>query len=447
MCLTGLKRPFPGFATDQSRDLAGLSIAGSPLSDSGIGEAAMQAMREHAASGQPFDRATEALGQRRRLWELAPGHHCAIVGICADPVAVRRLAAHLPGTRDDDDFDLHVRVVQQCSERNRLSRALHQWLDKRHAEARRRYQPSTDAVALQTQWRQDLARGRLAGAFWAVMTHPHCDIALARRVYADVHLFQHHQARLDQAQRRLTTSERSELDRCRTELRALQGRLADDVARRDARITDLLALLQNARGQYRVLEERLTRVEGGTHPRLAELERLSAAQAKEAISLRRTLDQLGRDHQEALAREQALQQLNATLMRQLESPGPTSDSSNTTPRPSGPVLAGQRVLLVGGRPRALPGYRDFIESLGGRFTHHDGGVEQAINQLDPALTSASLVLCQTDCVSHVAYWQVKRHCRRAGKHCIFLEREGLNSLSAGLADVLAVTRPDVTTTN
>ncbi len=38
--------------------------------------------------------------------------------------------------------------------------------------------------------------------------------------------------------------------------------------------------------------------------------------------------------------------------------------------------------------------------------------------LEDVLVAADLVICQTGCVSHDAYWRVKDHCKRTGKQCV-----------------------------
>ncbi|MBK1613673.1 hypothetical protein CKO44_09345 [Rubrivivax gelatinosus] len=42
--------------------------------------------------------------------------------------------------------------------------------------------------------------------------------------------------------------------------------------------------------------------------------------------------------------------------------------------------------------------------------------------LESSLGTADLVICQTGCLSHGAYWLVKDHCRRHGKACLLAER-------------------------
>jgi hypothetical protein len=45
-----------------------------------------------------------------------------------------------------------------------------------------------------------------------------------------------------------------------------------------------------------------------------------------------------------------------------------------------------------------------------------------------------LVICQTGCISHDAYWRVKDHCKRTGKPCVFVENPGTASLRRALAE-------------
>lgn len=52
-------------------------------------------------------------------------------------------------------------------------------------------------------------------------------------------------------------------------------------------------------------------------------------------------------------------------------------------------------------------------------------LEQAaddIAQLEASLIAADLVICQTGCLSHGAYWRVQDHCKRTGKACVVVEQ-------------------------
>ncbi|WP_255435013.1 DUF2325 domain-containing protein [Rhodoferax sp. BLA1] len=42
--------------------------------------------------------------------------------------------------------------------------------------------------------------------------------------------------------------------------------------------------------------------------------------------------------------------------------------------------------------------------------------------LENSLVAADLVICQTGCLSHGAYWRVQDHCKRTGKTCVLVEQ-------------------------
>ncbi|MGK5081059.1 DUF2325 domain-containing protein [Janthinobacterium sp. HLX7-2] len=65
-----------------------------------------------------------------------------------------------------------------------------------------------------------------------------------------------------------------------------------------------------------------------------------------------------------------------------------------------------------------------IEQAGGRFLHHAGGDDGVddVAALEASLVAADLVICQTGCVSHDAYWRVHDHCKRTGKQCVLVDQ-------------------------
>ena len=64
---------------------------------------------------------------------------------------------------------------------------------------------------------------------------------------------------------------------------------------------------------------------------------------------------------------------------------------------------------------------------GGQFIDRAEDPEGAADEvqddaLEAGLGAADLVICQTGCVSHGAYWRVQDHCRRTGRSCVLVER-------------------------
>ncbi|KAF1048695.1 DUF2325 domain-containing protein [Xylophilus sp.] len=99
-------------------------------------------------------------------------------------------------------------------------------------------------------------------------------------------------------------------------------------------------------------------------------------------------------------------------------------------RPAPPTggLREKAVLCVGREPGLAALSQRLVEIAGGRFLRHDGGDAAADGgtedaaALEASLQAADLVICQTGCLSHGAYWRVQDHCRRTGKQCVLLDQ-------------------------
>ncbi|AZY48317.1 DUF2325 domain-containing protein [Bordetella avium] len=78
---------------------------------------------------------------------------------------------------------------------------------------------------------------------------------------------------------------------------------------------------------------------------------------------------------------------------------------------------GRAVLCVGGDGNTEGLARQLVESTGGRFLKHEGEDDA----LEASLRAADLVICQTGCISHDAYWLVRDHCKRTGKQCVLVD--------------------------
>jgi len=112
-----------------------------------------------------------------------------------------------------------------------------------------------------------------------------------------------------------------------------------------------------------------------------------------------------------------------------------TELDTTVPRStlSATSLKSTSVLCVGGRSGQVPLYRRWVERHGGRFAHHDGGIEDNAHRLDAQLAAADLVVCQAGCLNHNAYARVKEHCKRSGKPCVYLDKPGASSFVRALA--------------
>ncbi|MEK8051369.1 DUF2325 domain-containing protein [Ideonella sp. DXS22W] len=379
--------------------------------------------------------------RRRRLWELDSHAFCPVIGVCLPLDAVRALVQREQGAEaPTDDYGLHCEAIAASKRRTPLAERIQQALDTRYAEALRTTRAIKDTEALASWWRAALQGDGVAGALWATLTHAACDTLLEEQVLHDIHLLQHQWGAAERADRRRLRELQTAHERLQHSQGTLLARQAEQLQQQALRLEQLQASLVQLRGE---LIGRDTRIAQLSHA-LAQ-----AQQASPDLAPRRELQA------QVLALRERLVGLDRALRHaRLAAAGPAtlpaSASACTAPAAAAapvpvplpwPALSQRAVLCVGGRSRAVPVYRHVIEREGAHFAHHDGGTEHSPAQLEACLAAADLVICQTGCISHDAYWRVKSHCKRTGKPCLFVEQSSRSGLQRALGLAHAAASP------
>ena len=409
------------------------------------------------AKSEPVTRQPPA--RRRKLWELEEKQHCPVIGSCLSLEELKKIArkAGYVGAMSGNRFDayrLHVEAVSLSCTRNAAAEAMHKLLERKYALVVARFERArTDADVL-ALWREHIERGEVAGAMWAALTHKAASHETRHVVYGDVHMLSH-QIGAGQAAdlRRLEWLERRHIElsednrRLKSELQAQAEQAAGLRQRLAAEQTSSahIAALQN---QVRELESGQAMVAIGRQLMLAQAQAARAREAELRVraleekvgSLRADKARLLREQEEIGRERDALEELWSA------NPGPVSDEAAC----GGDCLAcpnslrGRCVLCVGGRTPLLPQYRQLAERLGVRLIHHDGGKEETLARLPDLLNASDAVICPTDCVGHLAYYQLKKHCKQNGKPCVLTRNSGVAGFAAALAR-LAEGRADIQT--
>jgi hypothetical protein len=355
---------------------------------------------------------------RRKLWEISPAYLCPLVGTCLPVPALRRLARRAGVERASgmSDYELHHAAVHLAAERNAFSRLAHKDLDMRFAPALNAFAHASEEAALRELWTSALENGDVAGALWALMTHPAASAALLQLASQDVHMLSH----------QVGASNRADLDRlaqAEAENRALRERLeaqqcsaTRQLALKEERIASLERRVADAAGtelRLRQVEARLRDAPAipSAPPNEVLAKRLAQCEAR-CARLEAELVEVSRE------RDAAEAALHSAL-------APAAHAAERNPALK---LCGHRVLYVGGRTGLVEQYRGLVERHGGELLHHDGGLEESLKRLPPLLAGADMVVCAAGETSHAAYYIVKRFCKQAGKPCALLRRSSLASL-------------------
>ncbi|WP_303785136.1 DUF2325 domain-containing protein [Azovibrio restrictus] len=380
--------------------------------------------------------ATPSRSSRRlKLWELEHKCHCPIIGVCFDLKRIRQLVAKVMiTTPHTSDFEIHVTAVRECGSRNQLSELLQKELEKQYALTIQQFKQARTSAELASLWKDALSITDISGPLWATLTHPACTQELSHTVYGDIHMLQHQVGageRADLAVLRRLQQEKGELLTARNQLQDKLTQLRQQHAR------EMEALKQ----QLAASREEAVRQQQSAARHLGELIQLKAFLQEKAIPVA-----LSRRAQEAECRYTALRAHTTDLEHQLSAlqrenaqlvlalaQRPQAVSTNAPRLETGEdILSGRSVLCVGGRTGAAHHYRKLVERLGGRFMHHDGGVEENLARLDGSIAAADAVICQAGCISHNAYWRVKELCKRTGKPCLYLKTPSLSTFARGL---------------
>ncbi len=397
---------------------------------------------DDAAATKSLTIPVAAGSRRKRLWELPSQALCPVIGVCLPmPVLRRRFNKLLGGISHANDYELHCGAINECSRRTSTAEALQKELDQRYIRSLRDATRLKTTAALRQWWDAAQAGTQVAGSLWATLTHARCDEPLQEQVLRDIHMLQHQVGAANRAdlQRLENLADENavlgrELAQVQTRSTRLLQERAAQVERQSAELIRLRADLLGRDTLAASLVDEIRSLEAATPGLRSRLEQ--AEQIRLQLARIHQLERALLAAQQRADREQGrAEELQGEQARRLsEAPDGAAAEHDLAPHDAGLLsqLAERAVLCVGGRQAVVPIYRQLIERTGGRFLHHDGGEEDAVTKLDASLAAADLVICQTGCISHDAYWRVKDHCKRHGKRCVFVDKPSASSLQRAL---------------
>lgn len=405
---------------------------------SGLGNAIAEALgTDKQSTDRQEARSDGGLGtsgsRRAKLWQIEARHYCSLLGICLGLDELRQLAEKLgiPTTPPLSDYQLHHRFLHIAGAGDKHSRRLHRYVETKFSAAVRAFASVRGAEDLEQAWRTR-APDDLAGAYWAVLTHPSLTPALGNEALERVHMVSHTAA----AQiRQVQISLHHERERVRD--------LEHQVTHERAARTRLIKRYRTLRKQLTDLTRRTTKEVAATHSAGNLVSKVAESSAEKVARLEAKLAQA--EHESATWRRLYRQHTQDRLTSNGQTKeGQRSDAETAGDDTDVPValpcaapeaepllsgsednsidLAGRRIICVGGRGHVIPQLRELTERLNGRFLHHDGGIEDRRGILDESIAGADVVVVALECVSHDATRRLKRRCRRLGTQIVWMRR-------------------------
>lgn len=369
--------------------------------------------------------------RRRKIWEISSNAHCSIVGTCLTHKDLTRILKRCKMQVEDSvtAYDLHGHFVDQSSNDGPMSRAVQKLLDKRYAGIIR-IVGHTDPQDLEALWEKEYNAGRVAGAYWALLTHDHLTEKLCRRVFGEVHMLSHVLGRTVHAgAERASELEARVLD-LESRLLRQSTKHRDVLAKRDQEISDLKGSLAKVNASLAVARKgnpskSKPRVDTTNRARVLTAARERAKRAEQQLA---EVEAEAR-RLRALATRSEIEDQFKLALAPSECPGAAACELNV---PEGETL---RVLYLGGRDGAISRLRSIAENAAAEFIHHDGGKQEAFNRIEDLVEKCHVVFCPVNCVSHNACLFAKDQCKKMQKAFVPLRSSGGQTFRRALEQI------------
>ena len=369
--------------------------------------------------------------RRIRIWELSSNLHCSIIGTCLSAPELRRLLVKLKvgGMETADEHELHMLGVLLAGRPLDGAKLLQKTLDRRHQLALSQSAKARDEAAVAALWERAFAGGDIAGAYWAVLTHPESSDKLVQKAFGDVHMMSHLMGATNCADLRRMRQLEQEVAALQEKLERQQKHLRDGFSERDSKIAQLTELLaETVRIEAGQLVGSNNTEVHALQTTVAELDKRLAREDNHRKRLEQrlaVLEQVDNARRDAERQRDALQRELDLVERQMAGITSEFDAAQIN-------LAGMTILYVGGRAGQISQLKGLAEQAGAEFVHHDGGIEQAVGLLPGLVGRADVAFFPVDCVSHSAMIAVKRACQQLSRPYLALRTSSLTCLLSAL---------------
>jgi hypothetical protein len=375
--------------------------------------------------------------RRLKVWEIGGHLQCSILGTCCTHEDLLQLLRKVrlqppPGLTD---YQLHAYFVRQSSTPSKVARAVQKLLEQRHAGIVRRVGALSNPDDLAALWAHEVADGRIAGAYWAFLTHTHIPEPLQTQIFGEVHMMSHIVGRTY----RQTAGQISVLHARIDDLEARHQRQAERhrqvVAERDRAVAAARAARALVGGRDPAANAPIctharppsnsTALSATGDVRWQRRERALLAARARARGLECEVDVLKTE----LARLRSA--LAMRTRRQGAAPHPSCPAAEACAETVRADIA-RRVLYLGGRDSAVETLRAAAARLRAELVHHDGGIEHNVHRIDTLVEGCDVVFCPVDCISHAACLRAKALCRRMKKPFVPLRSSGVTAFERAL---------------
>jgi hypothetical protein len=407
---------------------------------------------------------------RKKIWEVSSNYYCSITGTCFSLEEARQILskAGYDITGEVSDYSIHGTIISCLDSDNMVSKIVSKNLEIKYGRDISAATAITSETDLLSFWRESFSKGNIPGPYWAIMGHPCAGISLLNEAFGDVHMLSHLNASSRRGNIERITLLESEVEKLREEKSGYRCRIK--TLEKDLNESrELLPLLKEREKELAAARKQIDSLHRGeTMIRLFdELYTVVNMYEAEKDGRERASAKTGRLEKgisELLEQNQLLEKENGELKMRLRSENEalrkeisliekeilSLEGNSTDCSACGNEqclcrsIQGKTILYVGGKTPVINQCRTLVEKKGGKFVHHDGGVEDNFSMLYSIIGQADVVVCPPDCISHNACRQVKRICGRSSKSLRLLRNSGVSSFLREIDDFFTHETPPLT---
>ena len=367
--------------------------------------------------------------RRWSIWEIPGNLQCSIIGTCLsheDLLAIAR-RLELVIKADATAYDVHSYFVNEAGRSSPAAHMIQKQLDRRFEGLVRRIGRLQTERELADFWAEAFASGQVPGAYWALVTCGRLSDELRKRAFGDVHMLSHVLGRTTHASASRASELASRVEELEARLARETRRQQEALAARDTRIERLEAELAALRRPNRLAPRQQP-------AHAAAVDRAGALVVRRERALVSARQRARAAEGEADRLRTRLRQLASTMPARLReaarlpSPCPGAEACKFD-------VPQSRVLYLGGRARAIERLRTIAADANAELYHHDGGLEQTVDQIDGLVSRCDAVFCPVDCISHGACERAKALCRKLAKPFVPLRSSGASTFRRALQDL------------
>jgi hypothetical protein len=407
---------------------------------------------------------------RKKIWEVSSNYYCSIIGTCFSLEEARQILtkAGYDLNGEVSDYSIHGTIISCLDSDNIVSKIVNKNLEIKYGRDISAASAIKEKGDLLAFWRESFSKGNIPCPYWTLMSHPCAETGLLNEAFGDVHMLSHLNGSSRRGNIERIARLEAEVEKLREERSGYRCRIKT-LERDLSENRELLPLLKEREKELSDARKRIDSLHNGdTMIRLFEelyavvnmyevekdgRERSSDRAEKLEQKISGLLEQnriLEKENEELkmrlLIENESLRKEISLIEKEILSPGGNSADCSACGNEQCLCrsIQGKTVLYVGGKTPVINQCRTLVEKKGGRFVHHDGGVEDNFSMLYRIISQADVVVCPPDCISHNACRQVKKICGRSRKSLRLLRNSGVSSFLKEIDDFFNRETPPLT---